>query len=122
MKLDRDGRPAISEKQVVRAIKDMLTGRYLMVPTNASDLTRGGRPSHSAGFPDFVVVPITRMGRVWWLEAKRRKARTARKRIEKQAEQAERLRLHGQLVITMPEGEEDPIGWIRNELRARWLI
>lgn len=126
MKLDKDGRPAISEADVIRAIRDLLEPRWMMIQTNASDLTRGGRPAHRAGTLDFVCVrrmlPLFQGRQVFFLEAKRRNARTCKSRLAGQSETAAALRARGHLVIQIPEGHPDPVGWFREEARTWRLL
>jgi hypothetical protein len=128
MKLDKDGRPAISEAQVIRAIRDLLEPRWMMIQTNASDLTRGGRPAHRRNTLDFVCVrrQVPQFYKcyphVFFLEAKRRNARTCKARLAGQSETAEALRDGGHVVIQMPERHPDPVGWFIEEARKLRIL
>lgn len=115
MNLDKDGRPKISEAEVIAAIKGMVP-HYMFIKTNASDLTRGGRPAHREGTPDFVAIPRQGRGefRAFFLEAKRRKARTQSARRAKQAATAADLRRDGHAVCVIPDDHPDPIGYFRD--------
>lgn len=132
LKLDRDGKLAVSEAEVILTIGQMLP-HYKMIRTNASDLTRAGHPAHTEGTLDYVCIyrwlsllslsphrqirPI-----IFFLEAKRRRARTDAARLAKQQATAAELKSLGHVVIHIPENHPDPIGYFRERAQEEGII
>lgn len=132
LKLDRDGKLAISEAEVIFSIGQMLP-HYQMIRTNASDLTRAGHPAHIEGTLDYVCIyrwlslmslspHIQSHPLVFFLEAKRRRAHTDKKRLAKQQATAAELKSLGHVVIHIPENHPDPIGYFRARAQEEGII
>lgn len=128
LKLDKDGRLAVSEAAVERSIREYFeTAGWLYIPTKAEHLTRAGAPAHKAGTLDAIALkPMSEPGLRGWawciyLELKRRKARTERKHLAAQTATAKDLIKRGALVYQAPENEDDPIGHFQRWIRARGL-
>lgn len=109
LKLDRDGKLAIPERNVQAACIDIARGQgYLYIPTAAEHLTRAGIPSHRRGTLDGVFIHQTQPP--FFAEWKRRRARTKRQHLDEQMATSDALRKAGWIVYHQPEGHDDPIG------------
>lgn len=116
MRLDKDGRLAISEAEVERTCVEWMHAqdpRVMYLRTDASDRRRNGAPSHARYTLDGVFTHPTR-GPLF-VEWKRRRAATKRDRREGQADTAARLADMEYQVIRMPDGHPDPIEFFKQE-------
>jgi len=119
MKLDKDGKLAILEKEVEATIVALLQAhRFRVWKTDAAALTRAGAPAFKEGTQDLIAVrPVPRKDLGYttslFIELKRRRGRTNKKRLQKQAEYLAGLRRDGFAVYQAPENHPNPIGHFR---------
>lgn len=118
LKIDRDGRLAVSEADVQRGCIYWMEkiGCYHYISTNASDRKRNGRPAHKTYTLDGLFVSPRRLFPTIFVEWKRRNAKTQKARIEGQQATAQSLHNAGFLVIRMPDKLKDPIQWFKDEV------
>ena len=120
MKLDKDGKLAVPEKDVEKSIIDLLQGhRFRVWKTDAAALTRAGAASFKAGTQDLIAVrprpwpDCVGFATALFLELKRRRGRTNKKRLQQQTDYLNELRRDGFAVYQAPENHPDPIGHFR---------
>lgn len=120
MKLDKDGKLAVPEKEVEKAVIDLLqANRFRVWKTDAAALTRAGASAFEEGTQDLIAV----RPRQWpdcvgaatalFIELKRRRGRTNKKRLQKQTDYLNGLRRDHFAVYQAPENHPDPIGHFR---------
>lgn len=124
MKLDRDRKLAVPEKEVERNRRDFLEAYgWTIIPTNASDRKRTGAPAHQRGSLDWVCIRhriwerradyyerIETLNDILIIEHKRRLARTDKKRLAAQAAAHAEWERKGFLVYRDKDAATDPIG------------
>lgn len=111
MKLDKDGKLAISEREVEAAIEAFLvTKGFMYIHTKAENVKRNGSPAHAKGTLDAVAMNLY-AGRcsVVHIELKRRKARTNKQHLAEQSATVASLRKAGYLVYQAAENDSEPI-------------
>lgn len=134
LKLDVDGKLAVSEAQAEAAITGFLLAEgWLVLQTKAEARMPSGAPAHKRATLDLVALRPQREWCQWTsasgfchvcdaivIEAKRRNARTERKHLAEQTAMAAWLRGRGFTVYQAPEGHlgdmlEHFKGWYRGQ-------
>lgn len=119
LKVDKDGRLAVSEAHVQRTCIEWMEKAmgFTYISTNASDRKRNGRPAFKVYTLDGLFVSPRRGDPVIFAEWKRRNACTSKARREGQANTERRLMLASFCVIRMPDQlREDPVAWFKAEV------
>jgi hypothetical protein len=126
MKRAKPVRLPLLEKHVEGTITDfLLLRRWEVIATKAENLTRGGRPAHKPGTLDTVAMRWReRDGRfdVFWLESKRRGARTEPGHLLEQKLEQARLEKANFPVCRIPDGHADPFGYFHAWYLERYLF
>ena len=114
IKISKDGKLALLEADVERALTDLLAAEgWQVIPTKAEARMPNGAAAHCQYTLDAVAVRgpyrSPNANNVLFLEFKRRNARTSKARLKGQTANAESLRRLGFAVYQAGEKDDDPI-------------